>query len=353
MDILIVGAGPTGLTAAIELYRHGFKPRIIDRKEAPSPLSRAVGINARSLELLEASGATRRLLEHGIHVKDAAFYDGAQKLGSIHFSLLPHRYNFLLALPQNETEAILGETLAQMGGCVEYSSPLTQLRFEGESALAAIGDQPEQPFDLVIGADGIHSRVREAAGIPFEGYEYDDTWSIADFECPDWPEETSAFFLPGGHFRIVIKIGKKRYRAVADEPDALKDIPIPFTVTKLNRADTFVISVRQAQTYQKPPVYLAGDAAHVHSPFGGRGMNLGIEDACVLAKRIKEGSQDGYTAARHPVAKEWIAFSERGVHMVITKSKLKQWLRRAFFDVLSMVPALQKAMLLRTMGLRD
>ncbi len=353
MNILIVGAGPTGLTAATELFRHGFKPRIIDKKDAPSPLSRAVGINARSLELLEASGAAQALLARGFKLGQADFHNGAKKIGSMYFSQIRHRYNFLLALPQNETEEVLRTTLEGMGGAVEYGCKLTSLTIDNGKASVSINDGAVEPYDLVIAADGVHSAVREAAQIPFEGYDYTERWSIADFESHDWPAAASAYFLPGGHVRFVIKIGEHRYRAVADEPEALKDIPIPFTLDKLNRSDDFIISARQAHTYQKPPVFLAGDAAHVHSPFGGRGMNLGIEDACILANCIATGTLDGYTALRHPVAKRWIALSERFVHTIVSANPVNQFMRRVVMGTFSAFPALQRPLLERASGLKD
>ncbi len=352
MNILIAGAGPTGLTAAIELTRRGHSPRIIDRKDAPSPLSRAVGINARSLELLEPSGVSEALIARGIKVQRPQIYEGDSIIGTIHMDRLPHRYNFLLALPQNETEEIMRDALHALGGNVEYGHALTGLRIENGKAHVTINEEKRAQYDLVIGADGARSFVREAMGIAFEGHDYGAHWSIADFESKDWQGDANLFIIPGGHVRFVIRIGERRYRAVADQPEALPGIPVDFTLDKLHRADDFLISVRQAVTYQKECVYLAGDAAHVHSPAGGRGMNLGIDDACDLARRIAESDLAGYTAARHPVGESVLKMSEAMVRMATTRKPLVKVARRVMLAIISTFPFLQIPFLKSVSGLK-
>lgn len=353
MKILIVGAGPTGLTAAVELTRRGFKPRIIDRKEAPSPLSRAVGINARSLDILQESGITEKLLARGIKLQSVNIHENGKIIGAIHFKKLPHRHKFLLALPQNETEEIMSEALHKLGGKTEYHCALTSLKIEHGKAVVTINDGAPEIYDLVIGADGAHSKTREFCAIEFPGYDYPTRWSIADFESEDWQKDADLFLIPGGHVRFIVRIGKDRYRAVADQPEAIAGIPGPLHVDQLHRADSFVIAVRQATTYQKPPVYLAGDAAHVHSPAGGRGMNMGIEDAWDLARRIVENDLDGYTAARHPVGAHWLKLSERMVRGATATSPAGRFLRRLFLMIVSTFPVLQIPLLVRVSGLKN
>lgn len=350
-NILIVGAGPAGLTAATELLRNGYQPRIIDRKDAASPLSRAVGISAHSLELLKPSGATDRLLAEGFKIRDLHVHHGGHVIGTLHLHNLEHPYNFLLALPQNRTEEIIADALQAYGGTVEYGAELTSLRIKDGKALVRINDAPEEDYDLVIGADGVRSAVREALEIPFIGYDYKNRWSIADFESADYGREGDMYLLPGGHIRFVIKIGETRYRAVADEPEALDRIPVDFYVDKIHREGDFLISIRQAETYQKHPVYLAGDAAHVHSPAGARGMNLGIEDACELVRCLIENELPRYTSIRHPVGKRWMAFSERLAAVTRGENLPLRAIRRVALGVTSRLKPLQKPILKRMAGL--
>lgn len=354
IKILIVGAGPTGLTAAIELYRLGYKPRIIDRKKHPSPLSRAVGIAAHSLELLEPSGVAEKLLSKGYKIRHMHLHEKTKEIGALDFSVLPHKYDFMLALPQNQTEEIMVEVLQEYGGNVDYDKELETLEIDDGTAIVKITGEKEACYDMVIGADGLHSRVRMSANIGFSGYDYDEEWSIADFESKDWPRDSGdLFFLNKGHIRFIIQIGENRYRAVADQPNALKDIPVKFNIDRLYREDQFVISIRQAETYQRPPLYLAGDAVHVHSPAGARGMNLGIEDACQLIKCLDEGTLENYTKIRHPIAKKWMAFSEKMSRGARTKNKAGQLLRKAVIYICSVFPILQKPLLKRVAGLSE
>lgn len=357
MKILIVGAGPTGLTAAIELHRRGIPVRIIDRKAEPSPLSRAIGINAHSLDLLEACGATQALIERGIKVRAMHMHDSGSEILRLNFKNLPHRFDFLLALPQDQTEHVLIERLESYGGRVEFGTSLkflTQGQGRAHVTLESAGRDTVDSFDLVIAADGAHSKIRTALEIPFPGFDLPTRWSIADFDCANWPSPSGhvdAFILPDGHFRFVIRIAENRFRAVADQPDTLSNIPVKFKIDKVHHADDFLIGVRQAKSYQKGCVYLAGDAAHVHSPIGGRGMNLGIDDACDLARRIAENDLSGYTAARIPVGHATINLSERLRRGVMIRNPAFRALRKGALAVVTRTPLLQRVMLKSVAGI--
>lgn len=354
-DILIVGAGPTGLTAAVELARHGVAARIVDRDDGPTPLSRAVGISAHSLDLLEPSGVTERLLAHGLRVRQAHFWWKGRTLGSVDFSVLHHRFNFLLSLPQSETETIMTAWLNEKGVEVERNTTVSGL--DGQTATIDATAGPEsRRYDCVFGADGAHSVVREALGIGFEGYTHKRVWSIADARMPDWPYDHDAahlFLDENGEIGFIIPIGESRFRAVSNTADALARIPQGDRASSVLRTDTFHIPIRQARTYQSGNVFLGGDAAHVHSPVGARGMNLGIEDAATFARRFVAGGLAGYTEERHPVGKRWIALSERALKGAQAQGRMSVALRNLAFRTLGHAPVLQRPLLERMAGLRE
>lgn len=357
--ILVVGAGPTGLTAAVELARRGILPRIVDKDEGPTPLSKAVGISAHSLDILEPSGVAERLLGEGIHVRYGYIHSRGSRLGAIDFAALPHRFNFLLSLPQSETETIMAAILEGFGGRVEWRTKLVGLKAAGDEVdveLEGPSGREAARWSHVFGADGVHSAVRDALGLAFDGYTHKRIWSIADVEVADWPYEPRSmqlFLHGGGDVGLVIPIGKNRFRAVSNTPDAMARIPGRYRVTQLFRTDTFHIPIRQAPTYQRGNVFLGGDAAHVHSPVGARGMNLGIEDAACFARRFAEGTLDGYTAERHPVGRRWIAFSERQLRFAQATGPVETALRNLAIRVMGHFPALQRPALERIAGLRE
>ncbi len=316
--ILIVGAGPTGLTAAIELARRGIIPKIIDKRDAASTLSRAVGITPRSLELLSHAGVSPRLIAEGVAMEGLCVYR-ADKL-SLEMPLNSNRtyYPTIFGLPQDRTEAIMLTVLKSLGSKVNYSLGLERMSEEDNKLITTFSDGTKERFDRVIGADGVHSTVRESAGIPYIGFDLPQIWSIADVDVANWrhPGKITLVQSGPGTVLVVAPMGGSRYRVVASCEDALKALPIPFDVSEIHRESTFSISVRQAATYSRSNIHLAGDAAHCHSPVGGRGMNLGIADAAELAKRLSNGSVEDYSAARHEIGAKAMAMTERGRRMI-------------------------------------
>jgi 2-polyprenyl-6-methoxyphenol hydroxylase-like FAD-dependent oxidoreductase len=356
-SLLIVGAGPTGLTAAVELARRGLIPRVVDKKTDPLPLSRAVGINVHSLTLLEASGVTERLIAAGIQVRELLIHDRDRLISRIRLDREDWRYNFMLALPQDETEAILRARLEELGGRVEFGVALEALAIEGARARATLthggdGRREEAAFDLVLGADGAHSTVRRAAGMPYEGFDLPGTWGVADVDSASWPHRAQAcmFLLPRGGLAVVIPIATARYRIVANHPKALEAVPLALDVDRLRREAGFEIAIRQVPVYGAGPVYLAGDAAHCHSPAGGRGMNLGVADAVSFARRLagNESGDDsgdglaGYSAERHAHGRDTIRLSERLRRTVSLENPAGRWLVRAGLRLVGHTPALQR-----------
>lgn len=360
-EILIVSAGPTGLTAALELARRGHHPRIVDRDSGPTPLSKAVGIAPHTLDLLKPSGVADRLLDAGIRIERNYVWYKNRRIGTIDFTALPHRYNFLLSLPQSETERIMTEALAELGLKVEWQTALTGMIPDGDGidVMLAGSNGHAQPLEevrygYVFGADGVHSAVRAAARIAFPGYTHGRDWSIADVELADWfyePKAAHLFLCEGGDIGVAIPVGPMRYRLVANISDPLALMDDGFEVKQVLRTDIFKIAVKQAESYQAGGAFLGGDAAHVHSPVGARGMNLGIEDAVAFAQHLDAGNLGLYTAERKPVGQRWIALSERILSIAQLTTPGLVALRNMAFRIIGHAPPLQRPLLKRAAGL--
>ena len=321
--ILIVGAGPTGLTAAVELARRGIIADVVERSDAPSQFSRAVGILPESMDLLEPSGVAAKIRQHAVTITDIRFHDGAKQIAHLSLDLFDQPNQHMFALAQDRTETFLREAFEGYGGQVEYQTVLTGFEETGEGLSAQVAGV-DRDYDYIIGADGISSTVRKQAAIAYPGIDLPDEWSIADVDVEDWPHKTAfcGYILPQGEVVIVVPLEPARLRVIANDPDALAQLPVAMKVTHIRRAGVFKISVRQAERYQKGRVFLAGDAAHCHSPVGGRGMNLGIADAADLARRFADGGLDGYHAAGHAAGRDVIRLSEAGRKALMSRNPL-------------------------------
>lgn len=332
-EILIVGAGPSGLTAAVELSRRGLAPRVIDKKDGPIEGSRALGVNPRTLELLEASGATERLLARGLRIRAGNVYDGDSRFLRIHVDRIPHRFNFMLALPQEKTEAVLVETLEELGSPPQWRTELlgVEPRGEGNPVCRIRGPKGEEELtpEILIGADGAHSTVRHALGLRFEGGSFDRDWGLADADMSgDLDHEELHLFLTERGIMGFIPIGHGRFRLVHDAPDVFAPVPRRLKVGKVHWQTTFRISHRQVSRYQAGNAYLAGDSAHIHSPAGARGMNLGIEDACWLSWLLTTGEAARYTGLRRPVGSEVVRATNLLTRIVASHNPVVGFLRR-------------------------
>ncbi|NNE98143.1 MAG: pentachlorophenol monooxygenase [Pyrinomonadaceae bacterium] len=322
--ILIVGAGPTGLTAGLELARRGIVPDIIDRKEQASTLSRAVGILPRSLDILRPSGVTEKLLEEGIKLENISLYRGRTEAFSFSLNGGHPNWEFGLALAQDRTESILHDAFVKYGGRVKYSTELQDLNQNSENVFVTTADGMRVEYDYVIGADGVQSITRKALGIDFIGFDLPETWSIADVDAPDWEnhDRFTMCMLPGGKVVVVAPLERTRFRVISNTADALKTLPLRMHAKNIRRKGTFKISIRQVANYSVGRVFLAGDAAHCHSPAGGRGMNLGIADAAELAGRFANNTLDGYSVSRYADGKRTIAASEQIRKVVASKNPI-------------------------------
>jgi 2-polyprenyl-6-methoxyphenol hydroxylase-like FAD-dependent oxidoreductase len=351
-SILVVGAGPVGLTMAAELARHGCRPRIIDKLTTPSPFCRAIGVTPRTLEVWEDMGIVRDMIDAGIRV-DAQRLIVNGEVTDHHFDFSDLPYSFL-GLPQYETERVLAHYLNTFGIEIERGKSLERLtQANGQVQTVLVdhsGRRLEAVFDYVIGCDGAHSTVRKALGIEFAGEAMPFAFVLADvhiqWELPrgmtlralrpvpdSAPEMFIAIPLPApGRYRVSTLApndtsqepngsdhgiqserpapGLEHFQAIADHM-----LPEHAVLSDLRWASTFRISMRLARHYQSQNVFLAGDAAHIHPPTGGQGMNTGIQDAYNLAWKLalvvkgnaKKTLLDSYEAERRPVGEDVIA----------------------------------------------
>lgn len=354
---LVVGAGPVGLTAALELNRRGADVRLIEKSAERSPLSKAVGINARSLELLAPSGATARLLAAGLKIDHVNIRNGNDILVRVDFSKLRGPHNFMLSLPQSETERILEEALLERGIVTQRETELSGFTQDADGITANLsggGTQMDMTADYIIGCDGAHSTVRKTLGLGFAGERYPESWSLADVRM-EWPLGHGAgdlFLGAGGGTLFVISLPEGRFRVIANAPDALALLPPGSHVSEILWQTDFTVSLRQVETYGKGRAYLAGDAAHIHTPAGGRGMNLGIEDASILSERMIVGGLETYSRDRHKVGHRVVRESDLQFRAASIRNPVLKSLRNTMMRNVLSKECVQSRFRLRLAGLQ-
>jgi 2-polyprenyl-6-methoxyphenol hydroxylase-like FAD-dependent oxidoreductase len=361
-QVLIVGAGPTGLVLGAELLARGIRTRIIDKADGVALNTRAIGLHARTLEVLDMMGLAERFTERGQVVRQLRFYSEARCLVSLEFARSGSRFGFLLDLPQDETERLLRARISELGGVIEQRAELAGLTARGDAVTADIrgpeGRAGTITAGFVVGCDGAHSRVRHELGLAFEGHPYPQDWLLADVLL-DWDLREDAahvFFRADGLPLICFPMRERRWRLIlpfagsrGGQPPTLEEIqqltdqraPQPVIVSDPTWLANFRCHRRSASAYRRGRVLLAGDAVHIHSPAGGQGLNTGMIDAhnlgwklaLVASGRAPDTLLDSYAAERGLVADEVLKLT----HALVRYGTLSHPVKRKVRDVV--VPA--------------
>ncbi|MBL8378022.1 MAG: FAD-dependent monooxygenase [Burkholderiales bacterium] len=376
--MLVVGAGPTGLVLANLLCRGGFKPLVVERLAAGQNTSRAAVMHAHTLDVLDRIDVSGRLVREGLRLDSFCVRDGDATLTRLKFDRLPTSNACLLMIPQDRTEAILRQALAEQGGEIRWGTSLVALQ-QGPDGVEAQLASPDRELRVrsryVIGADGMKSAVREAVGIGFTGSTYEAMFVLADIDL-EWPlgqTEVNLFFsppgpvvvapLPGGRFRVVASLADAPEHPQAGDIEAILNSRGPATgtcrVPRVHWSSRFRLHHRVADRYRAGRAFLIGDAAHVHSPAGGQGMNTGLVDAYVLGSMLVEvlaGRQvdaylDEYEALRRPAAKKVLALAGRLTAAAMLKPPAARGLRNLVFRIIGALPPMRRRLVMNLSGL--
>lgn len=369
-EVVVIGAGPTGLVAAIRLAERGICVTIVDAATEPAQESRAALIHAASIEVLDRIGVGDALLGRARHIDAITISDGPRMLGRVPFQSLRSQFPFALGLPQSETEALLIDRLEQLGVVVQRGHKVTTVTQDSDGCEVTGTDvDTGAPWTrhcrYVIAADGNHSVIREQLGIEFLGDRYAEDFVLADVALhpqPTPPEEarlcvspegvTVLGLFPSGRYRIIATSIRGRSTPASPDRDYLDELLSTRGIDARTADDPvwssrFRISHQVASRFRIGNVALCGDAAHVHSPAAGQGMNTGIADAYDLAERIAdachgdESGLDCYEQERRPIALDVIRFTDRMTTMALARSPLIRVLRNTALRLATRIPPIR------------
>jgi 2-polyprenyl-6-methoxyphenol hydroxylase-like FAD-dependent oxidoreductase len=354
-DVLVVGAGPTGLMLANQLARRGMRVLIIDRHAGPARETRALGVQARTLEIYAGLGIADRALELGKPGTGANLWARGRKLARVPLGEAGDditAYPYILVLGQDDNERIMGERLREFGLLVQWSTELVSLDQKPDRVVATLRDVNGATRSVSVswvgGCDGARSTVRELCGITFPGAPYEHVFFVADIEATGQmvPDEVNVYLWRDGFHLFFPMRGKDHWRIVGILPVALRNLPdlrfeqaLPRVQGELGESlkvrsctwfSTYRIHHRAASHFRSGRCFLLGDAAHIHSPMGAQGMNTGLQDAYNLAWKLalvidgtcSEELLTSYEGERIPVAQALLNTTDRAFRLIVSDNWL-------------------------------
>ena len=367
-DILVVGAGPVGLTLASELHRHGVACRVVERADSPCPDSRATDMQPRTLEILHDMGLVDEALAIGHKHAGVSLHSDGRWLARMSFEKLDSPYPYALGIPQDVTERLLLRHLEKLGGSIERRVEVARVEPKPDGAVVTLlypdGRWDKERPKWIIGCDGASSAVRAGLGLPFEGSSYEDRFLMADVRMT-WDEHLDHiyFFYGSDTFFLVLPLqGDRRVRLFTNEPsgperaltlDTFQELfaratSIPAKLDEPGWMTRFRIHKRIVPKYRVGNVFLAGDAAHIHSPVSGQGMNLGMQDAYNLAWKLAlvargkapESLLDSYEPERRPLALSVLEDSDKDQKRAMVQGRFGQAVRNNVLEIVTRFPSL-------------
>jgi 2-polyprenyl-6-methoxyphenol hydroxylase-like FAD-dependent oxidoreductase len=364
-EVLVVGAGPVGLAVAASLAGHGHDVTVVDGQARGANTSRAAVVHARTLEMLERIGVSKRLAGLGIHAPKFSIRDGDRELVPVRFDRLSTEYPYTLMVPQNITEQVLLDRLEELGGKVYRPYVATGLSQTADGAEITLDGGDVIRARYVVAADGMNSTIRDLAGLGSNGNGVLPlSFALADVRVESGlpPDQVLLFFskpgmlvvapLPDGSFRLVAEVDDAPERPDAAFAQRLLDTRGPrrttVRVTDVIWGSRFRVHERVADRYRAGRVLLAGDAAHTHSPAGGQGMNLGLRDAVALGDALsvalregREDKLDEYAIGSRAEAMHVVSLAGRLTRLATVPPAVRP-LRNVALRLLALVPAFRR-----------
>lgn len=374
-EVLIIGAGPTGLAAAIEMKRMGIPFRLVEKSLQPAQHSQALVVQARTLEQFERYEIAEAALQKGRPLKHASMISEGKTIVSFPFDKIPGNYPFVLFLPQNETEALLINHLEALGGTIERGVELLAI-VNNSDEVAALLVCPDGKLEYTsarwaIACDGAHSTVRQRLGIPFTGSSSGLNFFLADLqlEGPDLLGDELRVYLHRGDVifigrlnetlcRVIVALNEEqrseqceseRELNLCDFQNAIDRAGIRLRAVSSEWMTTFHVSDRRAGHIRHQNVFLAGDASHIHSPVAGQGMNTGIQDTANLAWKIaavRAGADsrllDSYQHERGQVSERLLRNTSRVLEAATQKNPILEKIRDLVISTMSGIPLVQE-----------